>query len=369
MTEIKKEKSIQMSLFDYFNDFGAFTLQQANECVLEHYQRDVKIPSIRARIYEGIDKGLFKRLAKGVFIANTEKNACLLVQGNGRDLSMLDDDSVDAIICDHPYDLKKSHVGGNRQLIDYDCFKYDVSDFEQKYRVLKPGGFLIEMLPERNADNIEYLNEILNIAKKCNRADKMKGFELYAIVPWKKGDFVINQGRKSKNTEDMYFFTKGKARNLKLDNKKNLSIAKNLNLKIPSTKSEDVANVLIKAGIEPFYMSGTNGMLPTEFDYQPASTKEKIHKAEKPVELFEDIIKYISLENELILDQYAGSGNLGKAALNTNRNAILIEQDEQTFEKIISSYEEYDALVEVAEDHILLNKDVQDENEMIMGMN
>lgn len=72
----------------------------------------MKEPSIRARIYEGINKGLFKRVAKGVYTV-TKKNAeneditCMLIQGNGRDLSFLEDNSIDAIITDHPYLLTK----------------------------------------------------------------------------------------------------------------------------------------------------------------------------------------------------------------------------------------------------------------------
>lgn len=343
--------SIQMTLFDYFMDSGAFTIKEANECVLEHHNRDVKIPSIRARIYEGIDKGLFKRISKGVFVAVTKENSCLLIQGNGRDLSILEDNSIDAIITDHPYQLEKSHHGGNRHLVDYVTFQYTKEDFIEKYRVLKPGGFLVEMLPERNNDNIEYLNSILTIAKECNYKEdkKNQGFDFYAVVPWKKGDFVINQGRKSKNTEDIYFFTKGRARALRFDNKKNLALVKENKLELKSEHSEDVAELLKRNGIEPKYMSGTQGMLPTEFDFQPSSRKDKIHKAEKPIPLYEDIIKYVTLEGETILDQFGGSGNLGKAALNTNRNAIVFEYDGENYEKMLSSYEEMENIIELSQ--------------------
>lgn len=43
--------------------------------------------------------------------------------------------------------------------------------------------------------------------------------------------------------------------------------------------------------LDVFYMKGTNGMLPTVFDYQPKNTKDKIMEAEKPVELIEEIIE------------------------------------------------------------------------------
>ena len=332
-------KSIQMNLFDYFKDSGTFTIEEANKCVLEHYKKDVKIPSIRARIYEGIDKGLFKKVSRGVYIAESKDNSCLLVNGDGRDLSMIRDNSIDAIICDHPYKLSESHKGGNRNLADYDTFRYTEEDFKEKYRVLKEGGFLVEMLPERNEKNMKYISDILRMAEEFNDNPKNR-FHFYAVVPWKKGDFVINQGRKSKNTEDIYFFTKGKARNLRLDNKKNLALAKEHNIHLEKTDSNYVADELIKNGIGVCYMSGTNGMLPTVFDYQSPSKKERIHQAEKPVDLYSDIINYITEENELVLDPYGGSGNAGKAALKNNRDCIVIEKDEKTFHKMIESFDQ-----------------------------
>ena len=73
------------------------------------------------------------------------------------------------------------------------------------------------------------------------------------------------------------------------------------------------------------YMSGTSGMLPSQFNYQPKSITKRVQQAEKPVELLEEIIGYISLPYEIILDQFAGSSNLAVAALNMSRNAIVIE--------------------------------------------
>ena len=81
-------------------------------------------------------------------------------------------------------------------------------------------------------------------------------------------------------------------------------------------------------------MKGTNGMLPTNFDYQPKSTKDKIMEAEKPVEVIEEIIEYISKPYETLLDQFAGSGNFVIACSNKNRNSIAIEKDDNMFEKM-----------------------------------
>lgn len=96
-------RGIQATLFDYFQDTEYFSIQEANELVLEHQNRDVNTESIRARIYEGVEKGLFERVGKGLYTvtrtdAQGKENTCLLINGDGRDLSIFSSNSVDAII-------------------------------------------------------------------------------------------------------------------------------------------------------------------------------------------------------------------------------------------------------------------------------
>ena len=96
-------RGIQATLFDYFQDTEYFTLQEAEEHVLEHEKLGGNVPSIRARIYEGIDKGLFERVGKGLYTVTRKdeqgrENTCLLINGDGRDLSMFPDNSIDALI-------------------------------------------------------------------------------------------------------------------------------------------------------------------------------------------------------------------------------------------------------------------------------
>jgi site-specific DNA-methyltransferase (adenine-specific) len=54
-----------------------------------------------------------------------------------------------------------------------------------------------------------------------------------------------------------------------------------------------------------------------------------MHPTQKPVALFEYLIKTYTNEGDLVLDNTAGSGTTGVACKNTNRNFILIEQDEK----------------------------------------
>ena len=56
-----------------------------------------------------------------------------------------------------------------------------------------------------------------------------------------------------------------------------------------------------------------------------------LHPTQKPVELFEYLIKTYTNENELVLDNCIGSGTTAIAAINTNRNYIGFELDENYF--------------------------------------
>ena len=62
-------------------------------------------------------------------------------------------------------------------------------------------------------------------------------------------------------------------------------------------------------------------------DFSNASQKGKFHPTQKPVALFEYMIKTYTNEGELVLDNCAGSGTTAIACLRTNRNYILIEQE------------------------------------------
>jgi len=58
----------------------------------------------------------------------------------------------------------------------------------------------------------------------------------------------------------------------------------------------------------------------------------RIHPTQKPIALLEYLIKTYTQENELILDNTAGSGSLAIAAINTKRNYICIEKDDHYFQ-------------------------------------
>lgn len=59
------------------------------------------------------------------------------------------------------------------------------------------------------------------------------------------------------------------------------------------------------------------------------------HPTQKPVVLFEYLIKTYTNPGELVLDNCAGSGTTGEACVNTGRNYIQIEKDPTYYEGIL----------------------------------
>lgn len=57
------------------------------------------------------------------------------------------------------------------------------------------------------------------------------------------------------------------------------------------------------------------------------SSQSKLHSAQKPVPLFEYMIRTYSNEGDIVLDCAAGSGTTGVAALSCGRRAVLIDND------------------------------------------
>lgn len=236
-------KSLANTIYSCFKDKGEFSLKDA-------YSENSDKPkeTVRARIYDNLGVK-FERVAKGLYKTIEGDESCVVIEGDG----------------------------GDRNFATYDCFRYTLDDFREKARVLKDGSFLVEILPAENENNYDYLYQIKKYAEQC-------GLLYYSKVTWKKGNFVSNTGRKSKNTQDVMIFSKGKARSLRIDAK----------------KTKDTGT--------PQYMSGTAQMLPAMFDIPPVARKNKIHQSELPLTLC--------------------------PALNLKRNCILIELAHRNILKI-----------------------------------
>lgn len=254
--------------------------------------------SIRRTLYTNTDT--FKRVCKGVYMLVGQKSTSLLIEGDGRKLAEIEDESIDCIITDHPWDDKKSLKGGNRNMATYDLFRYEQSDFDTKARVLKPGSFMAEILPVESATNIDYLYEIKQMAKKA-------GLNFYTSLIWKSAPAnSVNTGRVTKGVQQVVIFSKGKPRKLSPDNVQGYQ---------------------------------TKEMLHYELEYHVArQVKNRNHQAEKPIELYEYLISVLTEENEVCLDQFAGSCNMLQAAINTNRFGICYEICHEFVEKAAARF-------------------------------
>ena len=67
--------------------------------------------------------------------------------------------------------------------------------------------------------------------------------------------------------------------------------------------------------------------------FQKPHPSKAIHRTEKSVECNEWLIKTYTNKGEVVLDNTSGSGSLGEACVNTDRNFILIEKNEVDFKK------------------------------------
>lgn len=74
-----------------------------------------------------------------------------------------------------------------------------------------------------------------------------------------------------------------------------------------------------------------------------------LHPTQKPVVLFEYLIKTYTNENEIVLDNCIGSGTTAIACMNTNRNFIGFELDKKYFELAKDRIEKHNKQMELFE--------------------
>ena len=66
------------------------------------------------------------------------------------------------------------------------------------------------------------------------------------------------------------------------------------------------------------------------------NSKEKVgHPTQKPIKLFDWLIRTYTNENDLVLDNTAGSGTTAIACLNTNRQFIVMEKEQKYYDIIL----------------------------------
>ena len=81
-------------------------------------------------------------------------------------------------------------------------------------------------------------------------------------------------------------------------------------------------------------------------EFKLVSNPLRVHPTQKPVALFEYLIKTYTNECELVLDNCAGSGTTGEACFNTSRNYIQIEKEQKYYDLILDREKKFIKTIE-----------------------
>jgi site-specific DNA-methyltransferase (adenine-specific) len=82
------------------------------------------------------------------------------------------------------------------------------------------------------------------------------------------------------------------------------------------------------------YIQTQTGYPHSVLNFKSVPTSKTVHSTQKPIPLLEFLIRSYTKEGELVLDSCAGSGGVGLACQNTNRDFILIEKEKKYFDII-----------------------------------
>lgn len=215
-------------------------------------------------------------------------------------MPQIPDKSVDMIICDLPYGTTNCHWD---VVIPFDKL------WEQYKRIIKSNGAIVLFGSEPFSSYLRLSN--IKQYKYDWIWDKNKGCQpqLAKIQPMKSHEniSVFGKGKVTYNPQ----FQKGEP-----------YIRKN--------KGSSCKDNMIKT-LKPIVQINTGFRYPKTILTFPRdfSAQTRLHPTQKPVALFEYLIKTYTNENELVLDNCAGSGTTGEACLRTNRNYILIEKEQK----------------------------------------
>ena len=217
--------------------------------------------------------------------------------------------SIDAIITDPPYGTTACKWDS---VIDFDLM------WEQLNRIIKPNGAIVlfgsepfsSALRMSNIKNYKY-DWIWEKDKGSNfavsRKQPLKKHEIISVF-YKKQPFYDYKGELL-DKPITRVLSKSKAETTALDGTKNFK-------KNGERKKVTYTNKTKKSTL---YFKRDN-----QFN-------KSYHPTQKPVSLIEYLIKTYTKENETVLDFTMGSGSTGVACVNTKRNFIGIEQDENYF--------------------------------------
>lgn len=113
---------------------------------------------------------------------------------------------------------------------------------------------------------------------------------------------------------------------------KNLHQGKRVTNKIGENARWSVTQSGYEQTTKPFEYHDDGTRYPTQLlRFNRDNPRERVHPTQKPIALLEYLIKTYTNEGDTVLDNCMGSGSTGVACVNTNRNFVGYELDEEYF--------------------------------------
>ena len=218
------------------------------------------------------------------------------------------DKSIDMILCDLPYGTTASSWD---KIINAD-------DLWQQYeRIIKDNGAIVLFASG------QFTYKLISSNEKIYRYK-------WIWFKTKRGNFVNAKNRPMTSYEEILVFSKGTTAN---GSKIKMKYYPQGLIPIHKINIDNGTRFGTMAGKRPSHKKETiQEWTNYPFDVlQFESVGKPIHPTEKPVALLEYLIKTYTNEGETVLDNCMGSGSTGVACVNTNRNFIGIELDENYY--------------------------------------
>tara|TARA_R110000796_G_scaffold15620_2_gene49650 strand:+ start:140 stop:895 length:756 start_codon:yes stop_codon:yes gene_type:complete len=224
------------------------------------------------------------------------------------------DGSVDMVLTDPPYGTTECKWDSAIPLDQM---------WEQLNRIIKPKGAIV--LTSTQPFTTKLISSNYEMFKYC--------------WYWKKSKATGHLNAKAqpmRNVEDVLIFSNGKATSTSLKHGNAMTYnpqgtsecnLKRINGKM--SKEGHYSNKPSRAYKSSFIQEKT-GYPKQLIEFK--SVAKTVHHTQKPVPLMEYLIKTYTNEGETVLDFTMGSGTTGVACVNTGRNFIGIEMDENYFE-------------------------------------
>jgi DNA modification methylase len=237
-------------------------------------------------------------------------------------MKTLPDKSIDLTVTSPPYDNLRTY--NNSLTWNESVWK---SAIKELFRVTKIGGVVVWIVGDATIKGSE-----TGTSFKQALFFKEIGFNLHDTMIYLKNQLAFPDSTRYFNAfEYMFIFTKGKIKTFNpIKDRKNTSAGRTVN-GCERRRDGSLRKEKSCAGnITKEYGTRWNYWLM----YNQKRGIETEHPAIFPEQLANDHIISWSNEGDTVLDPFAGSGTLGVAAINTNRNAILIEREHEYCEII-----------------------------------